>query len=125
VRRGDAAFGIRDVDGRFQLVTLNVTARDADEHIAHGNLRDLLGLAHGNANRINGFVQIDDDTAAQALARARRHAEHSHMTARIDLTDDGANLCRADVDAGEHHLALGQLETNARSRAGDLAFALR
>jgi len=114
VRQGLRARGLdRPIDVILgDLVHIRGDRHDATAVLAHdmvpGNAdqgradlvaRGPLGLIERLADRRRRLVDVDDDTLAQTLRRCHAHAHDSQPVILAHLTDQGADLCCADIDA--------------------------
>ena len=97
----DLAVVRRDRDLAARVEALDVLAADADEGAVDLPAGQALGALDRVRDRADGLVDVDDDALLEpggghgAVAHDRQPAVAAH------LTDEGADLARADVDADQ------------------------
>src|ERR1035437_9670149 len=93
-----------------RLTSSWVTSRRAPAADPHEGAVDLpagmaLGLLDRGRDRMDGLVDIDDDALAEPRRRHRTLPDDRDAAVAPDLTDQGHDLGRPDVDPDEDRLA--------------------
>ena len=94
-------FAVFERDHAAAAEALDVASGDARVDVGDFSASHGFGLIDGALNRLNRRLDVDDDALSQPLRRVRADADDVDAVFS-QLTDDCADLRRADVEADEN-----------------------
>jgi hypothetical protein len=99
--------GHRDLAVRVQA--LDVLTADADERPIDLPAGQPFGVFHRGGDRVDRLVDVDDDALLQPGGRHGAVAHDRQLAVPTHLTDERADLARADVDADQDRFTFHRL----------------
>ncbi len=75
---------------------------DPDPRFMHLDPGDAFGGGDGLPHRRDGALEVDDHPFAEPVRRHGAFTDNVEHAVTGDLTDDGANLCRADIQTDDN-----------------------